>query len=1152
MKKSAKTDDRAVSELLKKLQASYLKKEEYKSEKQQKKDAADEDDRKFRERLAAMLDKASGGEKPSKKATRSAKKAEVQTSEKEPIIELTVEPSVEPTVEPSVEPTEIHLAKEAPVPALPERPKKSTKKRNRVAKTAQKSESLYDSEPISEPHIESVPLPESVPMLELEPDPEQKNEPESQPIPQAEVSLAPESEIPPVADKEPCSTCSPPPVPKPIAALEPSAEDTEALPQVQEPVFSPASPVPPAVKTVFIPRKQESENVTRIHEADKPIRQTAPMIIRPSNRTSVKAEPSDAIIIPPPAAPKPSADTPIVIKPRPRTASTTVREQLTEKPIKIGKEILPAGQRKIIPNPADKPKPIMKKEQNTTMVPPTSPETPSQKPTVRVVAKGPAAPTKKPGVTLPRTSVKTEKNADDPPHPKKTQTTRKSPVATPASSADPSAEKSSQSAKRSVTLRKPMTPPLIRKKPTPAVKVPLPLDNESLDEVLDEGLVEEISASEPASNGASSPRRSHSHEDETLSATESVYRKEGLSEEDIAMMLSLGYENELAGLVGYETLKRLKSEQLQKNSGSNRKHYRTAFGYRGTEYSSAEQRGDIITAYLQDRKKLLISLILTSLSSLILFFVNFPSLIGSPLVSLDVDKPFLLPLADLCLLLVCTVLSRRQLFAGLRSFFSFRPTPYSLSALVIPISLLYTAVSIFSPLTLPRIGFVASLFLLLTAGCDLLRLGNELRSFRLISSEEAKTVLAPAAPRKKKMRYENKIVKVINDDLGENRYRVSDGVLCVGFFRRFNDMRTAARPFAVCLSLMLSLSVAVGIADAVKTADLSSALSAFMTVLFATAPACALFGYFYPLCLANRLLHKRGCALIGEESVDEYSDPKTVIFRDSELYSAQKQTEISVQDGDILRSDLRLAGILFRKLGGTLGGIGAKLSGGQSDPPVSVLRIRETGVEAIIDESRHMLIGDSAFLQHAGVRVPKESTDRILRRTANVGLLYVAIDGVLKLSYEIEYQTKPEFEDLIRELAEDGTAVAICSYDPNLNETFLQKSRPDATEDVTVIKPDRYEGEKPLETVDTGAVALKRLTDIVYPIHAAASVDRLHRFCNRIQLIASLLGGVALAILTVFGQLDAVGLLPVVGYQLFWIAVSAIAFHSELRQNRPD
>ena len=342
--------------------------------------------------------------------------------------------------------------------------------------------------------------------------------------------------------------------------------------------------------------------------------------------------------------------------------------------------------------------------------------------------------------------------------------------------------------------------------------------------------------------------------------------------------------------------------------------------------------------------------------------------------------------------------------------------------------MLYSLLALFTTAPMLQVNFLTSLAFLVMTVCDVLRLSCEMRTLQILSAEGEKHVLASAVPRKKKLRQGDKIVKIVNDDIGENRYQVRTATETVGFFRRFNDMKSAARPFSILILALLALATGVAFVDAVCTSSITSALSAFMTVLMLGAPLSSCFGFFYPLSRANRLLSKRNCALVGEEAIEEYDSPKTLIFRDTSLYTAQKCTEIAVREGDDFRNDLRGSSILFRKLGGTLEPLGQSVPATQkTDPPVSVVRIQDNGVEAMVDNRYHILVGSAEFLRRGGVRVPKESTDKELRRTANVSLMYVAIDGVLKLSYEIEYHTKPTFENLIRDLADTGASIAVWS-----------------------------------------------------------------------------------------------------------------------------
>ena len=836
---------------------------------------------------------------------------------------------------------------------------------------------------------------------------------------------------------------------------------------------------------------------------------------------------------------------------QPRTPKKTivspqvVQEEISQTRIKIGKEVPTDMQRDPLPTASEPTKATMKKESNVTFVPPSEKKTePTQnkdtvEPSVTAV-KHPSAESAEDTASKKASAPKPEQKRSG------GSPTSRGGVGLPKVTLP-----QSRAAKKAV---RPQTP----------VHTQHPED-EKLEEVLDEAiptedLIEEIPMDEPEEIPVQQKKLSifqrHQQQkqllaEQKLPAMEVICRRSGLSEDDVAMMFELGYENELGKLVGYENLKRMKSEHMKKVSQTDRKQYRTAFGYRGEEFADNKHTDAVMASYLHDRKRLIVRLLLTVLLSVALFFAELPHLIGGLPKAIDTDYPLLFPLLSLLLFMLTALLSKRQISAGLRSLFRYTPTPYSVCAILPPFVILYDVLSLFTVAPMLKVNLLASLSFVLIAVCDVLRITCEMKALTLISTEEPKHVLAPTVPRKKKLRRGDKIVKIITDDIGDSLYQARSCKQTVGFFRRFNKLSSESRQFMVLIVSALSLSTLLAFASAVYTSAISVALSTFMSVLTVSLPLTSVFVFFYPLSRANRLLGSKKCTLLGEESVVEYNQPdKTVIFPDTRLFSTEKATEISARTGTDFRNDLYLAAILFRKLGGTLEPIGRSASQLRFDPPVSIVRIQENGVEAMIDNKRHLLVGSAAFLRRGGIRVPPESTDRAMRRTENVSLMYVAVDGALKLSYEIEYRADQDFEAMIRELAESGATVAINTYDPNLNEEFLQKCRPDGTDPVRVVKPGRFEEEKPLDIADVGAVALGDATDLAYPLHAARGISNIRRFGFRIQLIASLLGSAAILLFTLLGKQAWIGILPIAIYQLFWIVVSFIASRSELNGDR--
>jgi hypothetical protein len=275
--------------------------------------------------------------------------------------------------------------------------------------------------------------------------------------------------------------------------------------------------------------------------------------------------------------------------------------------------------------------------------------------------------------------------------------------------------------------------------------------------------------------------------------------------------------------------------------------------------------------------------------------------------------------------------------------------------------------------------------------------------------------------------------------------------------------------------------------------------------------------------------------------------PKTLVMKDSEVFHTEKCTEVALDESGDFQNDMKLASALFHTVGSTLGHLD-HASSKSNDLHVSLLRIQESGVEASVDE-HHLLAGDASFLKRYGIRVPKESSDRAMRRTENVSVMYVAIDNILKLSYEIDYTEQITFEKLTAALLESKTAVAIHSYDPNLNTAFVQQIRDGKKEPLRVIKPGRYEEESPLDLVDTGAVSLDAPEKTLCALQVAAKISKIQDLMVRLQLIATILSSIG-AFLLIFFEGAIPGIPAILLYHVFWIAISFAATHIELREDK--
>ena len=728
-----------------------------------------------------------------------------------------------------------------------------------------------------------------------------------------------------------------------------------------------------------------------------------------------------------------------------------------------------------------------------------------------------------------------------------------------ANTSIPSSQKGEKSTPKINSATTKRVPPRKRVRPLQTIGQTQRSHDETLDEALDAAFEEFIGTDFPVSEEIpidapeeiqpkSKPTnllqrmrmRREALAEKKMSAMEIIRRRSGFSDDDIEMIFELGYESEFGRIVGYDNLKKLRYDHLHRMSRESNKRYRTAFGYCGQDSVSPQNKSRAIAKYMHDRHTLIIRTLLTVLALFLVVIFDYPALFGSGYESFDASMPLLLPILSLIVMVAATTLSYKQFNAGIRSYFKLKPTPYSTLSVIVPLVLLYDIVAMIAQVPLMHLNCVAVGALLLICVCDIFRLTSEMRVFRLLATDAPKTVLEPTEPRKKKLRQGKKLIKIINDDLDENFYHVHNAQLTMGFFRRFNEMEAAYIPFRILLTLPLVLGFLAGFVVAL-TNGLGDALNTFIVISVLGMPGAACLGFFFPLSHANNLLTHENCALIGEEAVEEYSESKTVIFNDYHLCRAVSSTELAVRDkSDDLRRDLKLAGILFRKIGGSLEEIGEATATKSADPAVAFVRIADTGLEAVIDNQYHVIAGDASFLKKSGIRIPRETTDRALRRAANIGLLYFAVDGVLKLTYDIEYALEPHFEIIAERLADPDTSVAIQSYNPNLSEDFLEQIRHAEAVPVRVIKPGKYESNSLLEISDTGAVALGGEKRIVNPLYAAKRINQIKRISYYLQAAAASISFVATLVIMLISQQDILTPALFCLYYLGWTMASLV------------
>ena len=595
---------------------------------------------------------------------------------------------------------------------------------------------------------------------------------------------------------------------------------------------------------------------------------------------------------------------------------------------------------------------------------------------------------------------------------------------------------------------------------------------------------------------------------------------ETLSDEDVALLISLGYENELTRRMDSDRIERIKREPLA--TLTDRQRANRASGYPGREYGGSADNDAVKAAYKKSRGRCIWRLVLTLLFALLTLAWDVAPYFAAylPSVVTEIATSPVSHLLGLQLLVLTVAPSLHSVWYGVRQLFRLSPEPASAVAPVLLVTALYDVLVTFLPERVIALNVPAALLMVLLVVGEWMDVCREITAFSVISGSEAKVTLCELEPRKKKVVRDGRIVKIINDQIDTKLYAVNKTARIDGYFRRTNEPTPRFRSISYLLGVQLVVALLVAGISMLNQPSLLSAGTTFVLCMQLCAPGALLISYAYPMLLATRRLAAKKATILGYGTPDAMAGERTLVFDDTEMLQAKSSTEITVKGGGDPRKFVRYARRLFHAVGGTLGKITTSdLSEDLIEGGVEILRVSSEGLEAKIDGRVRVLVGTSAFMVKNNVRVPKTTAELLARKNDESSILYLAFGGQIRLGYEINYRIHGNFEQMVAALGAGKTAVAIRSCDPNLTDDYLAASRAHRKHPVAVFKPVRHEAGGVSESEDCGVVATGSAKNIAHAVRMCDLLLTNDRQLSVMQRIMMVAGSLAVVVLSLTGLL---------------------------------
>ena len=504
------------------------------------------------------------------------------------------------------------------------------------------------------------------------------------------------------------------------------------------------------------------------------------------------------------------------------------------------------------------------------------------------------------------------------------------------------------------------------------------------------------------------------------------------------LMCSLGCEDELE-CISPEALGEIYAEVNEENTADSEQPDAAVL-----EGTKDDYRKTVVLSSLKLTACAVMTLLMFLYDTLPLFDVEFFGILDYTLY------PSAYVIIGTQLLILTAVCLWRPMLGGLKRLITPYPNIYSMVAVLVGFNIAYDAVLFitggYKPLEIPMFHFVSGAVMLAVSLTELLMQVREARAYDLYTTDVARFTLT--YDKSKHSIGEKMYSGGFSKD--KKVYSPSPVSNPKGFFEAIRDEGEFENViYTVLIFASVAICAIVGIVFMIVKGSVDLGAAAAMTTAVALLPIGAVVSLRAPLILSAMLLRKRGIALTGRKAVRKYGSESAMVFNDLHLFSKCEPRHVGFVCYENLQTKNVLAAlqILYARIGGPMCEVFANVPESCRAKTVRVRRITRSGIEAVVDKSHTLIVGNIEFLRRYGIEFPSSE------KTANGknATLYISLDGRASAKLTAKYSVEPVFDMLIERLAKEGIHCVVETYDPMINTSFVARQRKRGRAPISVV-----------------------------------------------------------------------------------------------------
>lgn len=577
------------------------------------------------------------------------------------------------------------------------------------------------------------------------------------------------------------------------------------------------------------------------------------------------------------------------------------------------------------------------------------------------------------------------------------------------------------------------------------------------------------------------------------------------------------------------------------------------------EYVDKTQTPQIRAEYKAKQTSLWVRLLLCGiLSGILLIFENIEPITklftGTGKQFAGVLDPAVYPVVyimiSLQIMLLACFCAYDQILAGIKSLFRGNPKPETMTALMTLLGIVYSILMarlIEIPEEPVMFNFIVALSAFLTLIYAIYNNRREMLNFRIVANKRPKHIVRRLLDEESEC--ESKAFAENDDVCDVMKIEKTDFI--DGFFGRLSKPDPSTGRFMVfAMSASVAIAVLFGIFTGLTDATPAEVCMAAFGSMMILAPLSVYITFSYPFFRANLAAKEYDSAIIGEASLDEYSNASIISFDDKNVFPSYsvKVQNIKIFNNARIDRMLYYVSSVFAYSGGPLQDVFeiATKDMGNSDN-VKIFGA-ESGFLAAEVDGVNIILGSHEALSSRGMEFPENATEDDIDLSDELEIMYMFREDKLVLKFYMKYVMDADIDLILKQFSGSGLYVCVRTFDPNIDERMIAKKlnmkrmplkivRYASTEEVTT-----YE-----EKVDSGLVTCGSPKSLLQVISFCGKVLHTKKTNIALSVLSVMIGAAILVLLLLSKSMGSLNSLFVAIYQLIWLIPMTISSRMFIR-----